>query len=44
MTTLIPKYYQGGTSAVNRPFNEKLQEIVKAKVAASEKNVKVEIK
>ena len=31
MTTLIPKYYQGGTSAVNRPFNEKLQEIVSVK-------------
>jgi hypothetical protein len=28
MTTLIPKYDQGSTGAVNRPFNEKLQEYV----------------
>jgi hypothetical protein len=28
MTTLVPKYDQGGTNAVNRPFNQKLQEIV----------------
>jgi hypothetical protein len=28
MTTLIPKYDQGGSNAVNRPFNQKLQEIV----------------
>lgn len=28
MTTLIPKYDEGSTGAVNRPFNEKLQELV----------------
>ena len=28
MTTLIPKYDQGATSAVNRPFNEKLAELI----------------
>ena len=28
MTTLVPKYDQGATSAVNRPFNEKLAESV----------------
>jgi len=28
MTTLIPKYDQGSASAVNRPFNKKLQESV----------------
>ena len=28
MTTLVPKYDQGATSAVNRPFNEKLAEVV----------------
>ena len=28
MTTLIPKYYEGSVGAVNRPFNEKLQEYV----------------
>lgn len=28
MTTLVPKYDNGGTGAVNRPFNEKLQESV----------------
>ena len=28
MTTLIPKYDEGATGAVNRPFNEKLQEYV----------------
>jgi polygalacturonase len=31
MTTLIPKYDQGATSAVNRPFNQKLAEIVSVK-------------
>ena len=31
MTTLIPKYDQGSTGAVNRPFNQKLQEIVSVK-------------
>jgi hypothetical protein len=31
MTTLVPKYDQGGTGAVNRPFNEKLAEIVSVK-------------
>ena len=30
MTTLVPKYDQGATGAVNRPFNEKLQEFVSA--------------
>ena len=28
MTTLIPKYDQGATSAVNRPINEKLAESI----------------
>lgn len=28
MTTLVPKYDQGDTGAVNRPFNKKLQETV----------------
>jgi hypothetical protein len=28
MATLIPKYDQGATGAVNRPFNEKLAEII----------------
>lgn len=28
MTTLIPKYSQGNTGAVNRPFNQKLQEFI----------------
>ena len=28
MTTLIPKYYEGATGSVNRPFNQKLQEFV----------------
>lgn len=28
MTTLIPKYDQGGTGAVNRPINQKLGEII----------------
>jgi len=28
MTTLIPKYDQGSVNAINRPFNQKLQEIV----------------
>lgn len=31
MTTLVPKYDQGGTGAVNRPFNEKLAEILSVK-------------
>ncbi len=31
MTTLIPKYDQSSTGAVNRPFNLKLQEIVSVK-------------
>jgi hypothetical protein len=31
MTTLIPKYDQGATGAVNRPFNLKLQEMVSVK-------------
>lgn len=31
MTTLIPKYDQGATGAVNRPFNEKLAETVSVK-------------
>jgi hypothetical protein len=31
MTTLVPKYDLGETGAVNRPFNEKLAEIVSAK-------------
>jgi len=31
MTTLIPKYYPGFTNSVNRPFNEKLQEVVSVK-------------
>ena len=31
MTTLIPKYDQGGTGAVNRPFNEKLAESISVK-------------
>jgi hypothetical protein len=28
MTTLIPKYDQGGTGAINRPINQKLAEVV----------------
>jgi len=28
MTTLIPKYDEGATGAVNRPFNQKLQETI----------------
>ena len=28
MTTLVPKYDQGGTGAVNRPINEKLAEVI----------------
>ena len=31
MTTLIPKYDQGGTGAVNRPFNQKLAETISVK-------------
>jgi len=31
MTTLIPKYYQGGTGSVNRPINEKLGEFISVK-------------
>lgn len=31
MTTLIPKYDQGATGAVNRPFNQKLAESVSVK-------------
>ena len=31
MTTLVPKYDQGATGAVNRPFNLKLAEIVSVK-------------
>lgn len=31
MTTLIPKYDQGATGAVNRPFNQKLAETVSVK-------------
>ena len=31
MTTLIPKYDQGATSAVNRPINQKLAESVSVK-------------
>jgi hypothetical protein len=31
MTTLIPKYDQGATGAVNRPFDQKLAEIVSVK-------------
>lgn len=31
MTTLIPKYDLGSSSAVNRPFNQKLQEFVSVK-------------
>ena len=31
MATLIPKYDQGATSAVNRPINEKLGEIISVK-------------
>jgi polygalacturonase len=31
MTTLIPKYDQGSTNAVNRPFNQKLQETISVK-------------
>jgi hypothetical protein len=31
MTTLIPQYDQGSASAINRPFNLKLQEIVSVK-------------
>ena len=31
MATLIPKYDQGATNAVNRPFNQKLAEIVSVK-------------
>jgi hypothetical protein len=31
MTTLVPKYDQGSTGAVNRPFNQKLQEFVSVK-------------
>lgn len=31
MTTLIPKYDQGSTNAVNRPFNQKLQERISVK-------------
>ena len=31
MTTLIPKYDQGATGAINRPFNEKLAESVSVK-------------
>ena len=28
MTTLIPKYDEGATGAVNRPINQKLAEII----------------
>ena len=28
MTTLIPKYDEGSTGSINRPFNEKLQEFI----------------
>jgi hypothetical protein len=31
MTTLIPKYYQGSTNAVNRPINQKFAEIISVK-------------
>jgi len=31
MTTLIPKYYEGATSSVNRPINEKLIETISVK-------------
>lgn len=31
MTTLIPKYYEGATGSVNRPFNLKLQEMISVK-------------
>jgi len=31
MTTLIPKFEQTGSTTVNRPFNQKLQEIVSVK-------------
>jgi hypothetical protein len=31
MTTLVPKYDQGATGAVNRPFNEKLAEFISVK-------------
>lgn len=31
MTTLVPKYDQGATGAINRPFNQKLAEIVSVK-------------
>jgi polygalacturonase len=31
MTTLIPKYSQGATGAVNRPINEKLADIISVK-------------
>lgn len=30
MTTLIPKYDQGSSNAINRPFNQKLQETISA--------------
>lgn len=31
MTTLTPKYYEGATGSVNRPFSQKLQESVSVK-------------
>ncbi len=31
MTTLVPKYDQGAAGAANRPFNQKLQEIISVK-------------